>query len=172
MMIHVKPSSRSLSDAQLHCEHKIMSVVIGKNGVTQDKQEGDHATPVGRFPLRNVFYRADRVKKPDTILPVVALTFQDGWCDDPAHPAYNQKILLPHAARHERLWREDHVYDLIVIIGYNDEKIQAGRGSAIFMHLQREDKAPTEGCVALTEEDLRQVLADGATAIHIHALKG
>lgn len=169
MMIHIKPRSCSRSDAQLHCEHKVMRAIIGKNGVAQDKQEGDLATPIGIFSLRQVFYRADRIQKPDTVLPVEALTIRDGWCDDPTHSAYNQKISLPHSARHETLWREDNVYDLIVVIGYNDEKIQPGRGSAIFMHLQRENKAPTEGCVALTEEDLRIVLASGATAIHIHA---
>ncbi|MFT9063116.1 MAG: L,D-transpeptidase family protein [Acetobacter persici] len=146
-----------------------MSAVIGKNGLTQQKQEGDHATPIGIFPLRKVYYRADRLLKPKTILPVEPLSPRDGWCDDPASSDYNHFVRLPHPARHEQLWREDHVYDLIVVIGYNDNPAVPGRGSAIFMHLQRPDRSPTEGCLALTESDLRAVLAAGADAVQVHA---
>lgn len=146
-----------------------MSTVVGKNGLTEQKQEGDHATPIGIFPLRKVYYRADRIIKPRTILPVEPLSRLDGWCDDLKHADYNRYIRLPHPARHELLWREDHVYDLIVVIGYNDNPVVSGRGSAIFMHLQRLDQTPTEGCLALSESDLRTVLAAGANAVHIHA---
>lgn len=169
MMIHLLSRSCFAADAQLHCGGKIMNVVIGKNGLTDVKQEGDHATPIGIFPLRKVYYRADRVIKPKTILQVEPLAPQDGWCDDPAHPDYNCSVRLPHPARHEQLWREDGVYDLIVVMGYNDNPVVPGRGSAIFMHLQRPDRTPTEGCLALTESDLRAVLAAGADAVHIHA---
>ncbi|WP_415454724.1 L,D-transpeptidase family protein [Acetobacter persici] len=169
MMIHLLSASYSGSDAQLHCGHKVMSAVIGKNGLTQQKQEGDHATPIGIFPLRKVYYRADRLLKPKTILPVEPLSPRDGWCDDPASSDYNHFVRLPHPARHEQLWREDHVYDLIVVIGYNDNPAVPGRGSAIFMHLQRPDRSPTEGCLALTESDLRAVLAAGADAVQVHA---
>ncbi len=146
-----------------------MSTVVGKNGLTEQKQEGDHATPIGIFPLRKVYYRADRIIKPRTILPVEPLSRLDGWCDDLKHTDYNRYIRLPHPARHELLWREDHVYDLIVVIGYNDNPVVSGRGSAIFMHLQRPDQTPTEGCLALSESELRSVLAAGANAVHIHA---
>ncbi|MFT8307038.1 MAG: L,D-transpeptidase family protein [Acetobacter malorum] len=146
-----------------------MSAVIGKNGLTEQKQEGDHATPIGIFPLRKVYYRADRLIKPKTILPVEPLSPRDGWCDDPQSPDYNRFVKLPHPARHEQLWREDHVYDLIVVMGYNDNPAISGRGSAIFMHLQRPDRTPTEGCLALSESDLRTVLAAGADAAQVHA---
>ncbi|MFT8471193.1 L,D-transpeptidase family protein [Acetobacter persici] len=169
MMIHLLSASYSGSDAQLHCGHKVMSAVIGKNGLAQQKQEGDHATPIGIFPLRKVYYRADRLLKPKTILPVEPLSPRDGWCDDPESSDYNHFVRLPHPARHEQLWREDHVYDLIVVIGYNDNPAVPGRGSAIFMHLQRPDRSPTEGCLALTESDLRAVLAAGADAVQVHA---
>ncbi|PHY94835.1 hypothetical protein CSR02_04210 [Acetobacter pomorum] len=155
-------------DAQLHCRHKSMSAIIGKKGVTSHKHEGDLATPLGTFLLRQVFYRADRIIKPQSVLPVIPLSKQDGWCDDPSSPHYNQQVGLPFPFRHEALWREDSVYDLIVVIGYNDNPAIAGKGSAIFMHLQRPNKTPTEGCVALTEPDLRFVLAAGATEITIH----
>ncbi|MFT9216922.1 MAG: L,D-transpeptidase family protein [Acetobacter malorum] len=168
-MIHLLSASYSGSDAQLHCGHKVMSAVIGKNGLTEQKQEGDHATPIGIFPLRKVYYRADRLIKPKTILPVEPLSPRDGWCDDPQSPDYNRFVKLPHPARHEQLWREDHVYDLIVVMGYNDNPAVSGRGSAIFMHLQRPDRTPTEGCLALSESDLRTVLAAGADAAQVHA---
>ncbi|MGX7345367.1 L,D-transpeptidase family protein [Acetobacter pasteurianus] len=168
MMIHVWPTVNSNMDAQLHCRHKSMSAIIGRNGITHHKHEGDLATPLGTFPLRQVFYRADRVIKPQAALPVIPLSPQDGWCDDPSSPSYNQHIQLPSSFSHETLWREDSVYDLIVVIGYNDSLAEPGKGSAIFMHLQRPNKTPTEGCVALTEADLRFVLASGATEITIH----
>ncbi|KXV05000.1 hypothetical protein AD930_14735 [Acetobacter malorum] len=168
-MIHLLSASYSGSDAQLHCGHKVMSAVIGKNGLTEQKQEGDHATPIGIFPLRKVYYRADRLIKPKTILPVEPLSPRDGWCDDPQSHDYNRFVKLPHPARHEQLWREDHVYDLIVVMGYNDNPAISGRGSAIFMHLQRPDRTPTEGCLALSESDLRTVLAAGADAAQVHA---
>lgn len=169
MMIHIRPRTGSGYDAQLHCGHKIMSALIGKNGVTSSKKEGDHATPLGLFPLRRVFYRADRVTKPLTLLPVEILSPKDGWCDDPQSPDYNKKVMLPCAARHELLWREDPVYDIIVVIGYNDSPAIPGRGSAIFMHLQRPNLAPTEGCIALSQQDLRTVLAANPQQILIHA---
>ncbi len=161
------PDSRSY--AKLHCGQTIMTAVIGKNGVTEHKQEGDLCTPVGHFTLRKVYYRADRTPCPATTLPVAPITRQDGWCDDPASPLYNCPIPLPSTSRHEVLWREDDIYNLVVVIGYNDTPAIPGKGSAIFMHLQRSDCTPTEGCVALTEKDLLAVLASGATSIAIHA---
>ncbi|HEX7760428.1 MAG TPA: L,D-transpeptidase family protein, partial [Caulobacteraceae bacterium] len=83
----------------------------------------------------------------------------DGWCDAPADPAYNRPVTLPYPASAEHLWREDHVYDLIVVLGHNDDPPVAGMGSAIFLHLARPDYAPTEGCVALSRPDLERVLA-------------
>ncbi|MBS0964631.1 L,D-transpeptidase family protein [Acetobacter okinawensis] len=169
MIIHVWPASDSHSDAKLHCGQTIMSAVIGKNGVTSRKREGDMCTPVGHFTLRKVYYRADRVEPPQTRLPLAPITPQDGWCDDPGSELYNHFLIHPHPARHEMLWREDAVYNIVVVIGYNDSPAVPGKGSAIFMHLQRRDLTPTEGCVALSENDLLEVLASGATAITIHA---
>jgi L,D-peptidoglycan transpeptidase YkuD (ErfK/YbiS/YcfS/YnhG family) len=134
---------------------------LGNGGVKPeaDKREGDGATPLGRYALRQVWYRPDRVTAPQTRLPVQALTPQDGWCDDPADPAYNRHVLLPHTASHEKLWREDHVYDVIVVLGHNDDPPVPGMGSAIFLHLARPDYSGTEGCVALALPDLLALLA-------------
>ncbi len=110
------------------------------------------------WPVRRVYFRADKGPAPETGLPVVALRPEDGWCDDPAEPAYNRHVPLPCPGSHERLWREDGLYDLIVELGFNDDPVVAGKGSAIFMHIARPGYLPTEGCVALAEADLREVL--------------
>lgn len=138
------------------------AVVLGRGGVRVDKREGDGATPVGRFPLRRVYWRADRVVEPMTALPKQPISPQDGWCDDPADAAYNRPVVLPHPARHEKLWREDGVYDLVLVIGHNDDPVVPGAGSAVFVHLTRPERAPTDGCVAFDEADLRRLLAGAA----------
>ncbi len=137
-----------------------MRCALGKGGCKPalEKREGDGATPLGRWPLRLVFIRQDRVAPPRCALPLVPLDSGMGWCDDPADPAYNRPIRLPFAASHEKLWREDHVYDLIVVLGHNDDPPVPGMGSAIFLHVAREGYAPTEGCVALKREDLVALL--------------
>lgn len=170
MIIHVWPVADSRSYAKLHCGLIIMDAVIGKSGITSHKREGDMATPAGQFTLRKVYYRADRTTRPHSVLPTEALNPDDGWCDDPTSAVYNQHITRPNPARHEELWREDDLYNLVVVIGYNDAPALPGKGSAIFMHLQRPDHTPTEGCIALAEQDLRTVLKSGATAIVIHAM--
>ena len=127
---------------------------IGRGGVTQDKREGDGATPLGRWPLREVLYRPDRLAAPETALGVQPLSPDMGWCDDPEHPDYNRLIRRPSSARHETLWRHDRVYDVIVVLGYNDSPVVPGLGSAIFLHVARPRFEPTEGCVALRQADL------------------
>ena len=134
--------------------------VIGKNGFAEagEKREGDNKTPVGTFPLREVYYRADRIPKPNCALPVREITKDLGWCDDPAHPEYNKPVTLPFSASHEEMWRDDHCYDLVVIIGYNDAPAIPGNGSAIFIHCEHDDGRPTAGCVALSQKQLVKIL--------------
>ncbi len=133
---------------------------VGPSGVTADKREGDGATPIGCFPLRRLLYRPDRLARPETALPVTPLAPEDGWCDDPGDPAYNTQVRLPFGASHERLWRDDHIYDAIAILGHNDDPPVPGAGSAIFLHVARDDYAPTQGCVALALPDLLTVLGE------------
>lgn len=143
----------------LFFEGKRYRCAIGKGGFSSQKKEGDGATPVGEFALRGCYYRADKLKTPPrTILPLHVIAQSDGWCDDPKDAHYNQPVTLPYPARHEILWRNDSVYDVIVPIGYNDDPIVSGKGSAIFMHVATPDYAPTEGCVALALPELLEVL--------------
>ena len=133
---------------------------VGRSGLTSAKREGDGATPVGRWPMRRLLYRSDRLPSPATALPSRPIAETDGWCDAPGDQAYNQPVQLPYAASHEVLMRDDAIYDLLVVLGYNDDPVVAGRGSAIFLHIAREGYAGTEGCVALTAPDLLAVLGE------------
>ncbi len=133
---------------------------LGPAGVVAHKREGDGATPVGGFALRRVLYRPDRGEAPATVLAIAATRPDDGWCDDPADAAYNTQVRLPCAASHERLWRDDDIYDIVVILGHNDAPVRPGMGSAIFLHLAREDFSPTQGCVAVRREVLAKILAE------------
>jgi L,D-peptidoglycan transpeptidase YkuD (ErfK/YbiS/YcfS/YnhG family) len=131
---------------------------LGPAGISPKTREGDGITPRGVFELREVFYRADRVKLLATTLPLWKLEPDDGWCDAPEDPNYNRLVKLPYRASAETLWRDDHLYDIVVVIGFNDDPVYAGKGSAIFLHLARPDYAPTAGCVAMAERDLRAAL--------------
>ena len=138
----------------------VFRATLGRAGLVRAKREGDHATPVGQFLMREVLYRPDRVSAPRTRLPFRSLAPQDGWCDDPADSRYNRRVRLPYPARAESLWREDRLYDLIVPLGYNDDPVVPGLGSAIFLHVARADFASTEGCIALALDDLLSVLEE------------
>jgi L,D-peptidoglycan transpeptidase YkuD (ErfK/YbiS/YcfS/YnhG family) len=140
---------------------------IGLGGIQTDKQEGDQGTPAGLMMLRRVLFRADRGPRPQATVPVSLLAPNDGWCDDPSDAAYNRMVRLPHPARHEALWRDDGVYDVIGVLGWNDDPPVKNRGSAIFLHLARPDYTPTEGCIALARPDLMAVLAAGITGIEV-----
>jgi L,D-peptidoglycan transpeptidase YkuD (ErfK/YbiS/YcfS/YnhG family) len=144
-----------------------MRVALGRGGIVPEKREGDGGTPVGVLPLRRIYYRPDRERVPVCAVSVRALQPHDGWCDDPRHPDYNRAVTLPIDASAETLWRDDHVYDIIGVLGWNDDPVVPGRGSAIFLHLARPNYEPTEGCVALAADDLRRVLALGATEFEI-----
>ena len=139
--------------------NNIYTCASGKGGIVLAKREGDGGTPIGTFPLRQVFYRPDRLLPPQTVLPVLPLTPAMGWCDEVTDPLYNQLITLPYVGGHELLWRDDHVYDLIIVVGYNDDPIIPGKGSAIFIHLMRENYQPTQGCVAFSVTDLCDILS-------------
>jgi L,D-peptidoglycan transpeptidase YkuD (ErfK/YbiS/YcfS/YnhG family) len=132
---------------------------IGPGGIAIKGGEGDGITPRGIWPVREVFYRADRMPPPRTALSLRAIRPQDGWCDAPDDVHYNRLVTLPYPASAETLWRDDHLYDLVVVLGFNDDPVVAGRGSAIFLHLAKPDYADTHGCVALARDDALAALA-------------
>jgi L,D-peptidoglycan transpeptidase YkuD (ErfK/YbiS/YcfS/YnhG family) len=137
---------------------QVFRAALGRAGITRRKREGDLATPQGEFLLREVLYRPDRIAIPRTRLPFRALEPEDGWCDAAEDVRYNRRVRLPYSASAEALWREDHVYDLLAPLGYNDDPVVPGRGSAIFLHVARTDFGPTAGCIAIEPEALSRLL--------------
>jgi len=156
-------------DGRLVLGGQTFRAALGAGGVRENKQEGDDATPAGLLPLRRVLYRADRSAIPRAVVPREPIAEADGWCDDPGHRDYNRMVRLPHVARCEHLWRADALYDIVGVLGWNDAPVERDRGSAIFLHVARPDYAPTQGCIALREADLRAVLAAGVTALRVVA---
>ena len=161
-MVEFKYESGFLAGAGLR-----LRAACGKAGVTAYKREGDEATPAGLLPLRQVLYRADRLAPPRCTVPVTPISPADGWCDDVYDRAYDCAVRLPYAGRHEALWRDDGIYDVIGVLGWNFTPVVAGRGSAIFLHVARGDYTPTEGCIALALADLLACLAAGLIAISV-----
>ena len=125
---------------------------IGKNGVKKNKIEGDLSTPKGNFSLENLFYRKDKVSKPVTKLQTKKIKRNFGWCTDNKSNLYNKKILNKKNIKHEKLFRKDYKYDLLIVISYNRKKIIKNKGSAIFLHLTKDYK-PTAGCIGLKKKD-------------------
>lgn len=132
---------------------------LGRSGITRAKREGDGASPAGLLRLVSCHWRADRLPRPATRLPLVPIGRDDGWCDDPADRAYNRPVALPYPASHEAMARADALYDVVVVLDWNLARPVPGRGSAIFFHLATPGFAPTAGCVAVTLPAMRRVLA-------------
>lgn len=131
---------------------------LGRTGVTHMKREGDGATPKGRHRLERAILRPDRRFKRAGLLPASPTRRDAAWCDEPRDGRYNRVIRLPKGASEERLWREDGLYDAVIVVGWNTCPRVRGRGSAIFMHMARDGYAPTAGCVALSRRDMGLLL--------------
>jgi len=114
--------------------------------------------PLGHFPIRSIYYRPDRLKMVGSSLPTHEITPTMGWCDDPSSKFYNMLVTLPFEPSHEVLWRQDSLYDVLLVIGHNDTPVIPGHGSAVFIHCARENYAPTEGCIAFKKDDLLEII--------------
>jgi len=174
-MIQVSP------DGRLTFNGRTYQCALGRAGVVDavDKREGDGATPAGFYPIRSIWFRPDRVTLPPLHFPTHEITSADGWCDDPANPYYNHHVMLPFNASHEILWREDHRYDIMVVLGHNDDPPVSSLGSCIFWHVaqptegrtnKEQNYAPTAGCVAMAADDLLTILPQlpGSAVMDIH----
>jgi L,D-peptidoglycan transpeptidase YkuD (ErfK/YbiS/YcfS/YnhG family) len=147
-----------------------MKVALGRNGIRANKREGDGGTPHGRFHPVRLWWRSDRLLRPQTLLPVRRIADHDAWCEDPADRRYNRPFRRSASEPGDRLRRGDALYDLIVEIDHNTRPRVAGRGSAVFIHIARDGYGPTAGCVALRARDLKTLLRHlrPDTRIHIH----
>jgi L,D-peptidoglycan transpeptidase YkuD (ErfK/YbiS/YcfS/YnhG family) len=137
----------------------IFPVALGRAGIKANKREGDGATPRGRFRLRQLWWRGDRISRPHAAFPSRAIRRDDAWCEDATDRRYNRPIRLSPQAPGDRLWRDDHLYDLIIELDHNTRPRIANRGSAVFIHFARPGLLPTAGCVALRAQDFRSLLA-------------
>jgi L,D-peptidoglycan transpeptidase YkuD (ErfK/YbiS/YcfS/YnhG family) len=156
LWVRAKPGHRTRG--WLLAGPRAIPVALGRGGILANKREGDGGTPRGTFRLRRLWWRADRLNRPLTRLPVRPIRDEDGWCEDPRDRHYNQPIRLKPDDPGDRLKRADHLYDLIVELDHNTRPRIAGRGSAVFVHIARPGFAPTAGCVALTAPALRRLL--------------
>jgi L,D-peptidoglycan transpeptidase YkuD (ErfK/YbiS/YcfS/YnhG family) len=157
-LIRVRPGAAGRSRGVLLAGRHAIPVVLGRSGIAADKREGDGATPRGRFWLRRLWWRADRMPRPRTRLPVRRIDPALAWCENPTDRRYNRPFRRSANEPGDRLWRDDRLYDLVIEISHNTCPRVAGRGSAVFVHVARPDRCGTAGCVALDAKDLRRLL--------------
>jgi L,D-peptidoglycan transpeptidase YkuD (ErfK/YbiS/YcfS/YnhG family) len=131
---------------------------LGKKGIKNKLKEGDKITPKGTYKISTIYYRADRIKFLKTKLKKIIINKNMAWCNDPNHQLYNNPVLLPFKGSYEKLYRKDHVYDLVAVINYNTKPIIKNKGSAIFLHLAKKNYSRTLGCIALKKNDLIRLL--------------
>jgi L,D-peptidoglycan transpeptidase YkuD (ErfK/YbiS/YcfS/YnhG family) len=142
----------------LQVGHITLPCALGRGGRKVLKREGDGATPVGNWKLRQLYYRPDRLNRPRQMLSAQALSRAAGWCDGVGDRNYNRAVSLPYPASHEEMWRSDALYDVVVTLDHNERPRVQGFGSAVFFHLAGSGFTPTAGCVALRREDMLRLL--------------
>jgi L,D-peptidoglycan transpeptidase YkuD (ErfK/YbiS/YcfS/YnhG family) len=157
--LHIRAAAGDRRRGRLIAGPRTIPVALGRGGVKANKREGDGATPAGRFRPRRVWWRPDRGTRPTGLLPTRRITPHDAWCEDPADRRYNRPIRLSSGETGDRLWRSDHLYDVLIELDHNARPRVAGRGSAVFIHLARTGFAPTAGCVALGRRELKWLVA-------------
>jgi L,D-peptidoglycan transpeptidase YkuD (ErfK/YbiS/YcfS/YnhG family) len=155
----------------LLCDEFEFKCSIGKNGLKNNKKEGDNSTPKGNYLLGDIYYRADRLNKPVCKLKARIIKKNTGWCDDPNSKYYNKEITINKNQKinYEKLYRADHIYDMLIVIKYNYQKVKKNKGSAIFIHLTKRF-LPTKGCIALEKKDflILSKIINKKTKIHIN----
>ena len=134
-----------------------IACALGPAGIVRAKREGDGGTPAGRFALLWGYFRPDRKRPAAGGVPLRPMRRDCGWCEDPTSPRYNRPVRLPAKDCTDRMWREDHLYDLTFVLDHNFTRRAKGRGSAIFFHLARPGLTPTAGCVAISAADMRKL---------------
>jgi L,D-peptidoglycan transpeptidase YkuD (ErfK/YbiS/YcfS/YnhG family) len=157
LVVTAQPGSQT-SRGLLRAGATTLVCAIGAASISRHKREGDNATPAGHFRLIEGFFKPGIGRRPATPLPFRPIPKTLGWCEDPAAPSYNRPVRLPSQAGHETMWRDDGLYDLVIVLDYNMRPRRRNLGSAIFLHCARPGFTPTAGCVALSAADLRKLL--------------
>ena len=132
---------------------------IGKRGIGIKRKEGDLITPKGKYKIKYILYRKDRVKFQSKIKKII-ITKKMGWCDDPNSKQYNKLVKLPSVYKYEKLYKKENIYDIILVLNYNMNPIVKNKGSAIFIHVAKKNYKKTEGCVAIEKKQLVKIAKD------------
>ncbi|MEK9280591.1 MULTISPECIES: L,D-transpeptidase family protein [unclassified Bradyrhizobium] len=156
--IRIRPAAGNPRRGWLTAGPLTIPVALGRGGILANKREGDGGTPRGSFRPRQLWWRGDRHSRPQTFLSARSIGDEDAWCEDPKDRHYNQPVRLRREQGGDRLKRADHLYDFIVEIDHNTKPRIAGRGSAVFLHLARDNFGPTAGCVSMTKPAMLQLL--------------
>lgn len=157
--VQIRASAGNPQQGWLSTGQRTIPVSLGRGGIKANKFEGDGGTPRGVFRPIRLWWRADRHPRPQTFLPVRAISATDAWSEDPEHRQYNQPIRRTDSSQGDRLMRDDRLYDFIIEIDHNTRPRIARRGSAVFLHLARENYSPTAGCVGMTKSAMLRLLA-------------
>lgn len=162
MHIFVKNKNLYIDNYRLKC-------AIGKRGISRKKKEGDKITPQGKFKIKAILYRKDRVLLNNTKITKLVINKRMGWCDDPMSINYNKLIIFPQKYHAEKLYRSDNIYDIVLVLNYNTSPIIKNRGSAIFIHIAKRKYESTLGCVAVSKKDLKMIVKkiNKSTVVHI-----
>ena len=151
MHVLIKKNHLVLKDYKIKC-------AVGKRGISKKKREGDLITPKGIFKIKKVYYRKDRVKNLITKIKKIAIKKDMGWCDDPKSQKYNKSVKFPFKYKSEKLFRTDNIYDIILVLNFNMNPTIKNKGSAIFIHVAKNDLRPTKGCIAIKKRELKKIL--------------
>ena len=131
---------------------------IGKRGIGYKRKEGDLITPKGKYKIKYILYRKDRVKKVQSKIKKIIIRKNMGWCNDPLSKKYNKLVKLPTNCSCEKLYKRENIYDIILVLNYNMNPIIKNKGSAIFIHVASKNYKKTEGCIALKKIHLLKVI--------------
>lgn len=144
----------------LYFKHYKVKCAVGKRGIDLKKKEGDLITPKGTYKIKKILYRKDKLKNLKSKLKKIIINKKMGWCDDAKSEQYNKLIKLPFGYSHEKIWRNDSMYDIIIIIDFNMSPVRANKGSAIFIHVAKRGFTPTKGCIAIKKKVLMQIVSE------------
>jgi L,D-peptidoglycan transpeptidase YkuD (ErfK/YbiS/YcfS/YnhG family) len=169
--VHIRSTNNGASTGIIEFSHNFMPCIFGRSGIRPRKIEGDGVTPAGCYDILYGFYRPDRVRHISSKIRLLPIKPDYGWCDDPDSPQYNRFVQLPVRCSHEKLWRHDHLYDICLVLDHNMHPRKRNGGSAIFFHLLHPDNQPTQGCIAISENNMRKFLGQcmAQTRMVIHA---
>tara|TARA_Y100001970_G_C13862368_1_gene664792 strand:- start:224 stop:715 length:492 start_codon:yes stop_codon:yes gene_type:complete len=148
----------TIKNKKLFIDNYKVNCSIGKRGIRIKKKEGDLITPKGKFRIKYILYRRDRISKFKAKIRKIAIKKNMGWCDDPNSKKYNKLVKLPCNSKTEKLYKKNNTYDILLVLNYNMKPVKKNKGSAIFIHIAKRNYAPTAGCVAINKNDMKKII--------------